>query len=156
MMELFVILLISGLMMIGAEVFIPGGILGFIGGLVLLGASVLSFSLFSTNTSILISAGIVVMIGVVIFLWIKIFPRTPIGKAMTVSRELNDAKGTEDHLQELLGLEGVATSHLHPAGFASIKGRRVDVVSQGPLIDANTKVRVIEIEGNRVVVAEIK
>ena len=94
------------------------------------------------------------MVGVVIGLWIKFFPGTWIGKQMTVTQDLHDAKGTDDHLKELLGTEGITTSSLHPGGYAEINGQRIDVITEGEMIDCNTAIKVIEIEGNRVVVAE--
>ena len=82
MTELLIILLIAGTMLIGAEVFIPGGVLGFIGGFALFGASVTAFLHPDiTNTAAAgITGGIIIMVGVVIGLWIKFFPKTWIGK----------------------------------------------------------------------------
>jgi membrane-bound serine protease (ClpP class) len=42
---------------------------------------------------------------------------------------------------------------LRPAGHATIDGRRVDVVSRGEMIAEGVPVVVVEVEGNRVVVA---
>ncbi len=39
--------------------------------------------------------------------------------------------------------------------FAEIEGRRVDVVTRGEMISAGSTVRVLDVESNRVVVAEI-
>lgn len=52
----------------------------------------------------------------------------------------------------LLGQIGVADTPLRPAGKARIGDQYVDVVSEGDYIDAGTRVQVIEIEGNRIVV----
>jgi membrane-bound serine protease (ClpP class) len=41
---------------------------------------------------------------------------------------------------------------LRPAGIARIDGRRVDVVSRGEMIESGSPVRVLSVEGNRVVV----
>jgi len=156
--ELFFILLIAGTMLIGAEIFVPGGVLGFLGGIFLFGASVTAFIHPDITNAVAagITGGIIIMVGVVIALWIKFFPDTWIGKQMTISKDLHDAKGTDDHLKELLSTEGVAISSLHPGGYAEINGQRIDVITQGEMIDCNKAIKVIEIEGNRVVVAEIE
>jgi membrane-bound ClpP family serine protease len=44
-------------------------------------------------------------------------------------------------------------SPLRPAGFARIENRRIDVVTRGELLDDGCPVRVVEVHGNRVVVA---
>ena len=54
--------------------------------------------------------------------------------------------------KDLLGLEGSALTPLRPAGVADIGGRRVDVVSEGAYIAAGTALKVIRVEGVRVVV----
>jgi len=48
----------------------------------------------------------------------------------------------------------VSVSGLRPAGRAEINDQIVDVVSVGPWIEANRKIRVIEARGNRIVVEE--
>lgn len=53
----------------------------------------------------------------------------------------------------LLGKEGEAITDLRPAGKARIDGALVDVVSQHAYIVRGTAVRVVEVEGVRVVVA---
>jgi membrane-bound serine protease (ClpP class) len=51
------------------------------------------------------------------------------------------------------GLAGVASTDLRPSGKARFGERLVDVVSSGDFIEAKTPIRVIEVEGARVVVA---
>jgi membrane-bound serine protease (ClpP class) len=58
--------------------------------------------------------------------------------------------------RELLGREGRATSALRPSGSAEIDGRPVQVVSTGSMVDAGTRIRVVDITGNRIVVEEIE
>jgi len=153
--QIFVILMVAGLMLIGAEIFVPGGILGSIGGAALILAIISAFSAFGPVIGGYITLGIVVLLAIVITLWIKLFPKSGIGKQMTVSRDLASSKGTEDGLEELTGKEGEAISELRPAGFASIDGKRVDVVTQGESISKGERVRVVDVEANRVVVRRV-
>lgn len=55
----------------------------------------------------------------------------------------------------LLGQIGLAETVLRPAGMAKFGERYVDVVSDGGYIEAGSRVQVIEIEGNRVVVKQV-
>lgn len=52
----------------------------------------------------------------------------------------------------LMGAEGVAESELRPAGIAVLNGRRSDVVTDGAFIPRGSRVRVIDVSGNRIVV----
>jgi len=83
----FFMLLIAGLMLIGAEVFIPGGVLGVIGGLALIAAASIGFAIFPAGIATVIAIGMILMVGIVIVLWIKLFPHTGIGRQMTAMRD---------------------------------------------------------------------
>jgi membrane-bound serine protease (ClpP class) len=57
--------------------------------------------------------------------------------------------------RSLVGQEGTALTVLRPAGKAKIHGRTIDVVSEGPYIPAESRLEVIEVSGNRVVVRQV-
>lgn len=76
------------------------------------------------------------------------------------AEELEDGESDRAHdhyvaTAALLGAIGVAVTDLRPAGMARIGDDFVDVVSEGSYIEAGTRVQVIEIEGNRIVVKEV-
>lgn len=157
LLQIYVILVIAGLFLVGAEIFVPGGILGVMGAICLIAAIIIGFPalspMFGPMGGLVSAVSIIVLVGIVMVLWIKIFPRTSLGKRMTVSADLHESKATEDGLEELLNKTGETLSELRPSGFALIDGRRTDVVTQGGMISKGETVKVIEIEGNRVVVA---
>ncbi len=74
-----------------------------------------------------------------------------IGKSSQGPRITTNAAPLEN-LSHLVNKEGVALSDLRPAGIANINDERVDVVTQGDFINAKTHIKVLRIEGNRVVV----
>jgi membrane-bound serine protease (ClpP class) len=57
--------------------------------------------------------------------------------------------------QDLQGREGVAVSCLRPAGKAMFGDQLADVVTEGDLIPKDARVKVVKIEGNRVVVTKV-
>ncbi len=60
----------------------------------------------------------------------------------------------ESTLQGLLGAEGVTQTTLRPFGVADFQGKMVDVCSNGDFIDRGKRVRVTQIQGKTVTVAE--
>ncbi len=149
--SLFILFFVIGLILIGAELFVPGGILGTMGGIMLLAAIFAAF--FISPVFGLAAAGAAAILSVVsIALWIILFPKTGMGKQMTLEKDGRDFKGSQSGLEELLHHEGVAVSDLRPGGFAAIDNRRVNVLSEGGMIERGTRVQVTSIEGNRVVV----
>ena len=151
--EIFFICLLCGILLICAEIFVPGGVLGAVGALALIGAMVTGFMAFEHG--LLVAMGIIILAGVAIVLWIKYFPKSRIGRSMTANVDLGDAEATEEGLTELVGLEGEAMSDLRPAGYARFNGRRIDVVTQGNMLSKGERVKVVEVEGNRVVVRKV-
>lgn len=154
-MQVFAIALTTGLILFGAEIFVPGGVLGTIGALALLTAIVSGFFAFPEHGAP-VAIGIVFLLGVAIVLWVKFFPKSRIGRGMTVENDLSTFKATEDGLQALIGKTGVAVSALRPSGYCTIDGRRVDVVTFGEMIEQGQAVRVVDVKGNRVVVEVVQ
>ena len=95
----------------------------------------------------------VAVFGVLLRRWL---PRAPVLRNVLLEPPPADADAVDsDHLEELLGLEGTATTRLVPAGKARIGGRVHDVTSDGQLIEPGAAVRVVEVRGGRVLVKAI-
>ncbi len=149
--SLFIILFVIGILLVGAELFVPGGILGALGGIMLLGAIGAAFFV-SPTFGLMVAAAAAVLSVISIALWITLFPRTSLGRKMTLAQDSKAFSSVEDGLRELIDKEGVASSDLRPGGFATIDGRRVNVVSEGGMVSRGTRIQVTMTEGNRVVV----
>ena len=148
-----VVLLVAGFLMIGAEIFVPGAVLGTLGVGSLLAAIVVAFQV-SETVGFYVAIGVVVMGGITVGLWIKFFPRSSIGRKMTLSQDGSAFKSAKGR-SELQGKEGIAASDLRPAGFAAIDGQRMDVVAEGKLIPKGERIKIVQVTGNRIVVRKI-
>lgn len=155
MTEIYYGLLIGGVLLIGAEIFVPDGILGTIGALFLLGSSVIGFLVFPFPIAALALLGTILLVCASIFLWIRIFPKTPFGKKMMVGENLKSAHATDESLPSLLGAQGITISGCCPSGFAEINGKRIDVISDSEMIPSGTRVKVTKVEGYRVLVEPV-
>ncbi|TAN37090.1 MAG: hypothetical protein EPN23_06665 [Verrucomicrobia bacterium] len=150
---LYAVLLVVGLFLIGSEIYLPGGIVGFLGGIALLGAAITGMQAFPPPWNFFSVVLIVVLAGVCIYSWIRFFPRSKIGKQLTLDADGSQFKATDS--QPLLHQEGEALSPLRPAGLALLGGQRVDVVAESSWIPVGARIRVIEAAGNRIVVRQI-
>jgi len=152
-----ILLLGLGLLLIVAEVLIPSaGILGILASLCVIGAIAWAWSL-SSGLGLQIMFAAAVLVPIFLMVAFKLLPHSPLTKKLIASGfSFADGKGTDARNPELLGAKGKVTSPLRPAGMARLAGRRVDVVSRGELIEVGTPVEVIEVQGNRVVVAKIE
>ena len=85
---------------------------------------------------------------------LKMLPRTSAWKWLVLHEEERRDAGyiaTGQH-DALVGKEGVAFTPLRPSGTGLIDGRRVNVAADGEFIEKDSPIRVVEVEGNRIVV----
>jgi membrane-bound ClpP family serine protease len=153
---LYWILVAAGFLLIAAEIFIPGGILGVIGIFALLGAGMTGFAVFGAKGGLFSALGLFVGGTLFLALWIKYCPTSFLGKWFTLKEDGREYKSYDDSRMPLLGKEGAAHTDLRPAGIATINGERIDVVSEAGFITKGSAVKVIEVAGNRVVVRQLE
>ncbi len=146
------LLAIVGLLLIVAEVFfLSFGVLALMSGAALIGAVFLAFQDGDGfGTAMLVGEAIVA--PVVAWAAFRALPLTPFGRALMLEGPRRDDVAHVAAAAALLHKTGTVLSPLRPAGYASIEGRRIDVVTRGEMVDSGATVRVVEVAGNRVVV----
>ena len=149
-----VVLFIAGLILLVVELLItPGfGVAG-IGGLALLGASV--YFTFG-DESLRIGAYAVVVLAAGLILIFRLAPRSRLARGLVLETAIAETGTDASHLSPLLNQQGVALTDLRPAGTAELNGHKVDVVTQGGFVAQGSAIQVIQVQGNRVVVEEVK
>jgi membrane-bound serine protease (ClpP class) len=151
-MALIITLLILGAILLFLETLLPGMIAGLIGFICLMAAVILGYQDFGYQTGSLILAGVLVGLLVGTWCWLKFFPGSRIAKTFISQGSVGEL-GVDR--PELLNGTGVALTQLRPSGTASINGQRVDVVTEGGLIERGAAVKVVAVEGARIVVREV-
>ena len=148
-MATVVTLIVVGAALLLLETILPGMIAGIIGFGCLAAGVITGYLNFDTRTANLILLLVVVGLIAGTLCWLKFFPGSRIAKVFISQKTVGDI-GTEK--PELLSQTGTALTNLRPSGTAIINGRRVDVVTEGPLIERGTPIKVVAVEGMRVVV----
>lgn len=149
-----ILLLTLGLGLIVAEIFFPSfGVLSVMATGAIVGAIAMAFQE-SSGLGIRFLLATAVLVPAVILLGFKLFPKSPFGKRMVAGGLSFPSQASLDTRDlSLLGKEGPIEADCRPAGMARLDGRRVDVVTRGEWIETGVHVRVVEVQGNRVVVA---
>ncbi len=150
-MALILTLLILGAALLFLETLLPGMIAGIAGGLCLLAAVIFGYQDFGFQTGSLILAGVLVGLLIGAWAWLTYFPGSRVAGRF-ISRGAVGELGVDR--PELLNGTGTALTQLRPSGAALINGQRVDVVTEGGLIERGTAIRVVATEGSRIVVRE--
>jgi len=144
-MTLLLTLLIAGVALLLAEVFLPGMIAGVLGVVCLLGAAVVGFAEFGPKVGSLILMAELFAGTVLTILWMRYFPKTPLGRKYILDPSTAAHAPTEP--EKWLGHEGVALTDLRPAGSARLDNEKVDVITNGEHLESGTRVKVVRVDG---------
>ncbi len=150
---LYITLLLTGFVLIGMEIFIPGGILGICGSAAWISAAVVGWRNFAEPWNML-SAFALLFVGILtFFIWIRYFPKSRVGKSLALEESTADYKS---HVSAELpiGTIGEAVSTLRPSGIARFDGRRVDVVADGEWIEAGQTIKILSTTGGHISVVK--
>ncbi|MFR6644109.1 MAG: NfeD family protein, partial [Megasphaera sp.] len=141
------------LLCIGLELASPGiGIFGLAGVVLLFGS--LFFMLGATYESVYILAGGTVLAIVVFYFLGRHLPKSSLFDKLTLKNRSTKEKGytSQEDYSRYLYERGTTITILRPSGTIRIGKERVDAVANGSFIDRDVTVRVISVEGGRIVV----
>jgi membrane-bound serine protease (ClpP class) len=154
-----------GLVLLAVEIFIiPGfGVFGTLGIAALLGGLALSMVGAGDTAAVIISVVWRVVLSLLAallagLLLLRFLPRLVLASRMILQTDLGSgpAHGSAPESdRNWLGKHGQTLSTLRPAGIAMIQGARVDVVSEGEMIEAGERIQVMRLDGNRIVVRRV-
>ena len=151
-MATVVTLILVGAALLLLETVLPGMIAGIAGFGCLVAGVVVAYLNFDVRTANLVFLAVVVGLTAGALCWFKFFPQSRLAKLFISQRTVGDI-GTEK--PELLHQTGTAFTALRPSGTAMINGKRIDVVTEGPFIERGSPIKVVEVEGARVVVRAV-
>ncbi len=170
---LAILLFVLGLLLIALEVFVlPGfGVAGISGTLLVIGSlGLVAYGHWPRGNEEWVAFGQhlgpfgLSILGALVaaFILARYLPSIPYVNRLMLHPAGENEEGVESvpepvyaELAALLGAIGVAATPLRPAGKAQFGDAFVDVVAEGGYVVPGTRVQVIEIEGNRVVVKEV-
>jgi len=147
-------LIFFGILLVIAEIiFVPGTTLvGVVGVVFMIAGVVSSFSYFGQQGGWITMGGTAVASAVVVYYSFKanVWGRFSLKTA-------SQGKVNEGELDGLtIGLEGLAISALRPSGKAEIDGKTYEVKTLGAFADAGTKLRIIKVNTNQIIVEPIQ
>ncbi|MCL2577457.1 MAG: hypothetical protein FWE27_05330 [Defluviitaleaceae bacterium] len=153
MLELCIFLLVVGILAIVLELLMPG-FDGFISGIIGILALVASAVLAVIAGYWFFVALTVVTLAMLIFLLFTFIKRKQFHGKIMLTENLGEDLPQID-LSSLVGKEGKTMTILRPYGEADFGGIRVEVCSNGSMIERGAKVKVIETQANKVIVSEL-
>ena len=153
-------LLIVGLAILIAEIFIPsGGLLGVVTFLSLLVSIIFAYRAWGVSHPNVFGAFclmLLLLVPTVIGTGCYMLPQTPFGKKVLL--EAPEAENVLPYLEEsrrlekLVGRFGVSRTNLLPGGLVEVDGMRLHAVSEGLMIESGVSIEIVNVRGSQVVV----
>jgi membrane-bound ClpP family serine protease len=156
------VLIVAGLLLLVAELFIPSGGVLLVVSLraIIIGVAMTFFSSEDPTTGILTMIGVFVAIPVIVGVMLHYWPKTRMGKRFFLNSKQSDATiasmPVNLELEQLRGRFGRAVSALRPAGVVDFDGRRVDTITEGMMVEPGQWVRCIDVKAARVIVRPVE
>jgi membrane-bound ClpP family serine protease len=137
------------------DVFVPsGGILLFCSGILAIISVVFAFQS-SVNAGLIMLMVDFATIPVLVWVFLKIWPHTPIGRRVLLKPQKTTAASERDELKALVGKVVINRWPLLPTGQIQVDHKRYNAQSfDGKPIEAGCRVKVLEIRERMLVVAE--
>ena len=154
-----ILLFVIGVGLILVEIFvIPGfGVTGILGMLAMFG----SIFLATPDPASAIQSLVIALIGsiVLVAVVLRFTPGRRVFKRLVLETSETRANGyvaAKPGLHHLIGKTGTAKTVLRPSGTAEIENQFIDVVTSGEYVEEGTRIQVMDVEGMRVIVREVK
>jgi len=149
---LVIILLVVGAVLLLLETMLPGLVAGILGFCCLVAGLALAYSTTGARTANMLLVVVLVVLVGGFGLWVKFFPDSRLGQVFVSKRVVGNIDADRP---ELLHQSGTAYTSLRPSGTALINGKRIDVVTEGPFVERGAPIKVVAVEGVRVVVRPV-
>lgn len=152
-----IVLLVLGLVIVGAELFIPsGGALGVAATIVLISAVVLAFKV-NAKLGFIFIITIALIVPVLVWALLRLWPHTALGKRLLVQPPsgpdaASPALRQQQQLKQLIGQLGLAKTKMLPSGIITIGAQSFDALGEGASIEPGQSVRVKGVEMSYLVV----
>lgn len=145
-----------GFILVIVEMFIPGfGVPGIVGSICLfIGVLLTAKTLLQAAILIVI---ILFILAIALTVILNSATKGKLSKTLVLNDSLNKEAGfvgTED-LDYFINKEGITLSVLRPAGTGDFEGVKLDIVSEGEFIQKDSKVKIVKIQGRKILVKKI-
>ena len=155
-MNAILLLFAAGVVLLGFEVFVPGAVLGILGGLAMLGGCALAFYHYGAGGGAVATAVAFVLLGLMLYIEFVWLPRTRAGRRLFLHHAI-DAKSQPPVAEAtVVGQRGEAVTTLAPSGYIVVAGRRYEAYSQSGFVPRGAAIEVVGVDNFRLIVSQPK
>jgi membrane-bound serine protease (ClpP class) len=154
-MNAVILLFLLGVLLLAAEVFMPGAVLGVLGAIAMLAGCVISFQKFGAAGGAGTTALALALLGLTLFLELIWLPRSRFGRKLVV-QSASDATSQPPvaELGAVVGKSAEAVTTLAPSGYVVVEGRRYEAFCQTGHAIKGATLRVVGLDNFRLIVTK--
>ena len=152
-MSLIIGLIVTAFVLFFFEIFLPGGVLAVLGGILLLAASVMAYTELGLAWAIVIFACGLLGALMMFFLEIRFISKSRFGRQLSLQSTISAKLNPKDD-DKLVGSEGVTLTILAPTGRVQIDGRVYTAFAEDGFLEKGVPVRVIRTETFKLIVVK--
>ncbi|MCC5833918.1 MAG: hypothetical protein JJU20_04215 [Opitutales bacterium] len=152
-MELIIGLILIAFVLFFLEIFMPGGLLAIVGGLLLLAASWLTFDAYGILPAAVMLFATAVLGVVMFFVEVRLLTRSPLGKQFRLDNQITASVNPRED-DSLVGMSGVTLTTLAPSGKVQIQQKVYPASAQEGYLEKGTPISVVRSETFKLIVAK--
>jgi membrane-bound serine protease (ClpP class) len=154
-MNAIVIFFITGVLLLTAEIFLPGAIAGILGAIALLIGSVLSFREFGFAGGMVASSAALGLLVLMLYVELVVLPKTAFGRKLVVQAKVDaTSQPPVARLEAVVDRPAEALTTLAPSGYVMVDGQRYEAFCRSGHAAKGASLRVVGVDNFRVIVTQ--
>ena len=154
-MNAIILLFVTGVVLLAAEIFLPGVVAGVIGALCMAAGCGISFVQFGPGGGALATVVALALLGLTLYLELVWLPKTAFGKRLVVQSKVDAVSQPPlANPGEVVGKAAEAVTTLAPSGYVLVDGRRYEAFCRSGHAPKGATLRVVGLDNFRVIVTQ--
>lgn len=154
-MTLIILLYALGIVLLVAEVLVPGGVIGTVGAILMFIGCVIAFVQYGSGGGLLALVAGLVLAGVAFYIEFRVLPKTRIGRQAFLTKEMTGVSAAlGQEARNLIGKSAEALTLLSPSGYVRVDGRRYEAFCQSGQAPVGSALEVIGADSFRLIVIQ--
>ena len=151
-----IICVLTGVILLIVEAFMPGfGVPGISGIILLLAGVAMTWYEYGAMVGLGTTVAVLALVGVAISVSLKSASSGRLSKSDLILNDTETPPSENADMQLLVGKEGVVKNTLRPVGTAEFDCGKLHVTSDGEYVSEGQKVRIVRVEGTQIFVNKI-
>ena len=150
-----VLLFALALVLFFFEVFVPGAVLGILGGILMAVGCGIAFAEYGLQGGAIATFIAIALVGLTLYIEFFVLPKTRIGKKLFLHTAVGaTSQPPPANAAEVVGQSGEALTTLAPGGVVLVGGRKYEAASQSGLLAKGAAVKVTGVDDFRLLVSK--